>query len=444
MRACEHSDAHPDEFLVTIRIKKHELAECLRRMPQLRLTGRAPARISGIPSRATPPSGRLARDVRTGFCREPALADEVDMLRALMFRLGMLLLLMPSLATAQASFHLGLAPAADYSPVYPSDTFPSKATEFAAIFHLAPGENYRKLTASWIAVDVGGVVAPNHVVLTREQALGKERVGAFRFRTNAAPPGKHRIEVRADGQLWKTADFEVVEMPENSARPEAEGLFPLETGAIWRYNMIQEAGEGAKLEVPAGAELDSDGRFRATVIVAVTGKDSIGAHVEWRRGEERIEEEWLRLDAEGLVRTQRIQEGKPVVLTPPELLLPHPNRHPPKGAWEAPAYAYQLRYRVWGPLPLRGPDGIAPGYVTLAIYPPPFETTVERHYLPGMGLVREVLVGARGGRRLQRQELVLRDRSRSRDSTRTTGRGTSQCVSGGAACPEFQGARAAP
>jgi len=25
---------HPDEFLVTIRIKKHELAECLRRMPQ--------------------------------------------------------------------------------------------------------------------------------------------------------------------------------------------------------------------------------------------------------------------------------------------------------------------------------------------------------------------------------------------------------------------------
>lgn len=80
-------------------------------------------------------------------------------------------------------------------------------------------------------------------------------------------------------------------------------------------------------------------------------------------------------------------------------------------------YDYQLRYRVWGPLPLRGPDGMAPGYVTLAIYPPPFETTVERHYLPGVGLVREVLIAARGGRRLERRELVLLNRSRSRDST---------------------------
>jgi hypothetical protein len=369
------------------------------------------------------------------------------MVRAWMPRLGMLVLLMPSLATAQAGFQLGLAPAADYSPVYPSDTFPSKATEFAAIFRLDPGEKYRKLTASWIAVDVGGVVPPNQVVMTLEQTLGEERVGAFRFRTNAAPPGTHRIEVRADGQPWKTADFEVVEMPDTARQSEARDLFPLETGMTWRYNLIQEAGEGAKLDPPAGGELDSEGRFRATVLVAVAGKDSIGAHVEWRRGEERIEEEWLRLDTEGLVRTQRLQEGKPVVLTPPELLLPHPDRHPPKGAWDAPAYAYQLRYRVWGPLPLRGPDGIAPGYVTLAIYPPPFETTVERQYLPGVGLVREVLVAARGGRRIERRELVLLDRLRSRDSTPAARGSTSRtsCVSGGrAGCREFRGARASP
>jgi hypothetical protein len=354
---------------------------------------------------------------------------------------------MPSLAAAQAVFQLGLAPAADYSPVYPSDTFPSKATEFAAIFRLGAGENYRKLTASWIAVDVGGVVPPNQVVLTREQILGKERVGAFRFRTNAAPPGKHRIEVQADGQPWKTADFEVVEMPDAAGQSEARDLFPLETGTSWSYNLIQEAGEGVKLEAPAGVELDSEGRFRATVLAAVVGKDSIGTHVEWRRGGERIEEEWLRLDPEGLVRTQRLQEGTPVVLTPPELLLPQPDRHPPKGEWDAPAYDYQLRYRVWGPLPLRGPGGIAPGYVALAIYPPPFETTVERHYLPGVGLVREVVVAARGGVRLERRELVLVDRSGSRDSTAAAGARRSQtpCVPGGRVdCPEFRGTRASP
>ncbi|MEO7137025.1 MAG: hypothetical protein ABI037_04880 [Gemmatimonadales bacterium] len=369
------------------------------------------------------------------------------MVRGLMFRLGMLLLLLPSLATAQAGFKLGLAPAADYTLVYPSDTFPSNATEFAAIFHLGPGEKYRKLTASWIAVDVGGVVPPNQVVLTREQVLGKERLGAFRFRTNAAPPGKHRIEVRADGQPWKTADFEVVEMPNVAGQSEARDLFPLETGTTWSYNLIQETGEGAKLDPPAGVELDSEGRFRATVLLAVVGKDSSGAHVEWRRGEERMEEEWLRLDAAGLVRTRRVQEGTAIVLTPPELLLPHPDRHPPKGEWVAPAYDYQLRYRVWGPLPLRGPDGIAPGYVTLAVYPPPFETTVERHYVPGVGLVREVLIAARGGRRVERRELVLVDRSRSRDSTPAARGSTSptSCVSGGGAdCGAFRGARAKP
>jgi hypothetical protein len=364
-----------------------------------------------------------------------------------MFQLGMLLLLTPSLGTAQAGFQLGLAPAADYSPVYPSDTFPSKATEFAAIFRVGPGEKFQKLTASWIAVDVGGAVPANQVVLTREQTVGKERVGAFRFRTNAAPPGKHRIEIRADGRPWKTADFAVVEMPTTAGQSEASGLFPLETGTTWSYSLIQEAGEGVKLEPPPGVELDSEGRFRATVLMAVVGKDSFGAHVEWRRGKELTEEEWLRLDPEGLVRTQRLQEGQSVPLTPPELLLPHQDRHPPKGEWDAPAYDYQLRYRVWGPLPIRGPDGIALGYLTLAVYPPPFETTVERQYLPGVGLVREVLIAARGGRRVERRELVLLDGSRSRNPTPAARDSTSPkpCVSGGGAdCLQFQGARASP
>ena len=369
------------------------------------------------------------------------------MVRALRFRLWMLLLLMPSLATAQAGFQLGLAPAADYTLVYPSDTFPSKATEFAAIFRLGPGEKFRKLTANWIAVDVGGVVPPNQVVLTREQTLGKERLGAFRFRTNAAPPGKHRIEVLADGQPWKTADFEVVEVRDTAGQSEARDLFPLEMGTSWSYTLTQEAGEGAKLDPPAGVELDSEGRFRATVVAAVAGKDSTGAHVEWRRGGELIEGEWLRLDPEGLVRTRRLVEGTPVALTPPELLLPQLDRHPPKGEWDAPAYDYQLRYRVWGPLPVNGPGGIALGYVTLAIYPPPFETTVERHYLPGVGLVREVVVAARGGVRLERRELVLVARSGSENSTPPAA-GTKPkkpCVSGDRTdCPEFRGARASP
>jgi hypothetical protein len=313
----------------------------------------------------------------------------------------------PEHAEAQDALVLGLAPAADYSPVYPTRTFPSEATEIAAIFRLAPGETYNKLTASWIAVETGGAAPPNHVVMTREQRLAGERVGAFLFRTNAAPPGKHRIEVQADGKPWKAADFEIVAMADTAGPMDAEDLFPLATGTTWTYNFTQEAGEGAKLNPPPGVELDAEGRFRATVFIVVSGVDSAGAHLEWRRGAELIEEEWLRMEAEGLVRTQRAQEGTPVVLDPPELLLPLLDRRPPGGEWDAPAYDYELRYRMWGPLPIRGPDGVVPGYVTLAVYPPPFNVTVERHYLPGVGLVREVLIAARDGRRLERRELAL-------------------------------------
>ena len=51
----------------------------------------------------------------------------------------------------------------------------------------------------------------------------------------------------------------------------------------------------------------------------------------------------------------------------------------------------------------------APGFVVLAEMPPDddgTEATAERHFLPGVGMVREVAVTARGGHRITRQEMV--------------------------------------
>jgi hypothetical protein len=63
---------------------------------------------------------------------------------------------------------------------------------------------------------------------------------------------------------------------------------------------------------------------------------------------------------------------------------------------------------MWGPVPLKGPAGGAPGYVVLMQQPSePIALSVERQYLPGLGMVREVVVQARNGIMLTRWESVL-------------------------------------
>ena len=57
---------------------------------------------------------------------------------------------------------------------------------------------------------------------------------------------------------------------------------------------------------------------------------------------------------------------------------------------------------------VKGPGGEGPGYVVLMQQPSPgIVVTVERQYLPGIGMVREVVVQARNGAMLTRWENTL-------------------------------------
>jgi len=57
---------------------------------------------------------------------------------------------------------------------------------------------------------------------------------------------------------------------------------------------------------------------------------------------------------------------------------------------------------------LKGPAGEAPGYIVLMQQPSPdVGLSVERQYLPGIGMVREVVVQARNGAMLTRWESTL-------------------------------------
>ena len=63
---------------------------------------------------------------------------------------------------------------------------------------------------------------------------------------------------------------------------------------------------------------------------------------------------------------------------------------------------------MWTRVPVRGPEAESPGTVVLShITQDAITMSAERHFLPGLGLVREIDVVAQGGQLLYSQELTL-------------------------------------
>ena len=83
---------------------------------------------------------------------------------------------------------------------------------------------------------------------------------------------------------------------------------------------------------------------------------------------------------------------------------------PQEWTYEATNKSFRQTYRMWGPVPVRGPQGEAPGYVVLVEQSSPSATTtVERHFLRGVGMVREVSITAVGSEMVSRTELILQN-----------------------------------
>ena len=64
--------------------------------------------------------------------------------------------------------------------------------------------------------------------------------------------------------------------------------------------------------------------------------------------------------------------------------------------------------RTWGPVTVDGPAGPAAGFVVLLSVPADATSlTIERQFVPGVGMVRETIVRTVGGKLVTRQESVL-------------------------------------
>lgn len=324
----------------------------------------------------------------------------------------LLLFGMADLARAQArpgaSLETCFAGAADYSPVYPTSVFPAGATtEVAAVIRLGQGESYPTMTATWMAVEVPGT-RPNFVIRKIDMDLkGKDRAAVRVNHPEGLFAGKYRLELATGGRPWKSAEFRIAPLASPEVK-QPKDLLPLSPGTVWRYAFTQEFGRNVRPRLPAGMKLDADGKLRASMTKTATNTDSVGTHVENRRNNDLVEEEWWRLTDAGLVMAKIKSGGDESVFSPPHRIWPWPLKTPQEWSFEPEDKSYTQRWRMWGPVPIKGPGGETPGYVVLMEQPSPQpDLSAERHYVPGIGMVREIITQARNGAMLTRWEIVL-------------------------------------
>lgn len=309
-------------------------------------------------------------------------------------------------ASDDASLQICIAPAADYSAIYPTQNIPASLRQVSAVFHFAKGESH-DVTGVWYAVAVGKAAPPNYrLAATTMHNLSKGRF--LLTLPRAFPLGRYRLDVAVDGKPWKSAAFNMVaDLPvPQVAQP--EDLIPAKPGRTWTYDFMQQAGNGAKIDLP-DIKPDAEGRYRATVLMSVAGVDVLGKHVELRRNGKLVFEEWWRFNSNGLVATKRRSGDTELVLNPPQVMWPWPLRTSSSWTYTPRDHAYEETFKMWGPLPVATPTGEKPGYLVLADQrSSPFHLTAEREFVPGLGLVREVDVTAVNDEMVSRQETVLR------------------------------------
>jgi len=183
----------------------------------------------------------------------------------------------------------------------------------------------------------------------------------------------------------------------------------------------KRGGAGAKITLP-GVTPRPDGKYHATVTMKVAGTDAAGTRLDLRRNGALVFQEWWRLDSSGLASTQRkpvnpqakapledLTQNPVVRLDPPQVLWRWPLSPPQTWTYTPQDRSYSQTVHLWGPLPVKGPAGEAPGYVVFLLQKESIGAlSGERRWLPGVGLVREVIISTVGDRLAGRTEMFLK------------------------------------
>lgn len=321
----------------------------------------------------------------------------------------LLLLSAGARASDDGYLQICIAAAADFTPVYPTVNVPGSLREVTAVFALPGGESH-DVSGAWYAVDAGDAAPANYRIGTSSvKNTSKGRL--FVTLPRDFPVGKYRLDVEVDGKSWRSAAFNVVQGLPAPKVERAEDMLPTALGQTWTYDFVQQAGPGAKIDLP-DIRPNAEGKYNATVTMSVAGEDASGKHVELQRNGKLVFEEWWRIDATGLAATKRKQGPQQVVLDPPQPMWRWPLHSALSWTYKPADNSYEETFNMWGPLPVATPGGEKPGYVVLADQrSAATRVTAEREYVPGVGLAREVDIVAVNNDMVSRQEISLRSAS---------------------------------
>lgn len=343
--------------------------------------------------------------------KRDALRDERSVMNRTcgLVTLFALLFWQSTLAAQDSSLQVCLEAAADHSAVYPTNTLSQPVRDVVAVFQLAEGESATRLKATYIAVDVGDAAPANFEITSTELDLNDQRQGTFRYsQPGDLPVGKYRIDVSADGKLWKSSEFSIAESGTPLAVRTSAELLPINAERILAYDFTIVPGAGVKLTLP-GISADVEGTLHAAVTLTAAETDGKNVRIELRRNNKLMTEEWWKLDDSGLSATKRIIEGVTTELDPSQLLWKLTGEPRTDWDYEPSDNSYKQKYRQWQPATFAGPEGSLTGSVVFVRQVDGLNTTsVERHFVPGLGMVREIMVSAVGGKLVSRQEMILK------------------------------------
>ena len=194
----------------------------------------------------------------------------------------------------------------------------------------------------------------------------------------------------------------------------AESMVPTAEGTTWKYRMTQEFGAGVRVNDPS-VKPDADGKVRLPVTITVTGSEKIDG-VEVQRFEMRRQDrlqviQFIQVNEEGMFEVARGDEsGERIELSPPQNILRFPLKvgetweYHGQGAGEQVDETYEIVARE----SVQVPAGKFEAYHVRVIGTQPFNSVVDRWYVPNLGEVKDVTEVRRpNGAMLQRLTLEL-------------------------------------
>ena len=194
----------------------------------------------------------------------------------------------------------------------------------------------------------------------------------------------------------------------------AAPIIPTDTGMAWRYNMIQEFGEGVSV---AGLTPAADGRVRTDVLYRLAGTENVGGKVlfkfEMHREGVVTNTDLMTVDDGGIKCAARIGvAGDTIKLDPPQTIVATPLKTGETWDFDGKLDGADVHqhYVVGGEENVQVPAGRFRAFHIHAEQSGPNATSIDRWFVNGTGIIKDVTSERdKKGYLLRRISLLLKE-----------------------------------